>query len=254
MRNRDVYQLHYDHRPEVIRERLEAQKCHSYLADAVLGGIDGCVTTFAVVAGAVGAQFPGVVVIILGFANLLADGFSMASSNYLGTKSQRELVDQARREEARHIEEVPGGEREEVRQIFARKGFGGETLTQIVEVITGDHTLWVDTMVTEELGLPLGGPSPLRAAIATFMAFLLVGLVPLIPFLVPGLSTLSRFVFSTAATAVAFCGVGLLKGWALGRPALRSGVETLIIGGAAAALAYFVGVLLHAMFGAGASM
>ena len=105
---------------------MEGQRSHSYLADAVPGGIDGC----------------------LGFANLVADGFSMAAGNCASTKSQREQVERARREEHRHIEEVPGGEREEVRQIFARKGFHGETPDRIVATLTLDRELWVDTMVT----------------------------------------------------------------------------------------------------------
>jgi VIT family len=80
-----------------------------YLGDAVLGGLDGCVATFAVVVGAMGGGFSGLVVIVLGFVNLLADGFSMAVSNYQGTKSQIETVEKARRSEERRISETRGG-------------------------------------------------------------------------------------------------------------------------------------------------
>lgn len=243
-------ELESEHRPEAVRRRLAGRRDQSYLGDAVLGGIDGCVTTFAVVAGAVGGGFSGLVVIVLGFANLLADGFSMAVSNYQGTKSQRERVDQARLTEERHIEEVPGGEREEIRQIFANKGFSGETLEKVVEVITDDRRLWVDTMLTEELGLDIDGPDPLRAAAATFAAFIAVGLVPLVPFLLPDLSLDTRFLASAVATGVAFFGVGTAKGLVLGRSALRSGLETLLTGGGAALLAYAVGSWLRAAFGA----
>ncbi|MGB3635901.1 MAG: VIT1/CCC1 transporter family protein [Rubrobacteraceae bacterium] len=242
-------ELEATHRPEAVRQRLSERRNRSYLGDAVLGGIDGCVTTFAVVAGSVGGGFSGFVVIVLGFANLLADGFSMAVSNYQGTKSQREQVEQARRTEERHIEEIPGGEREEIRQIFANKGFSGETLERIVEVITGDRRLWVDTMLTEELGLEIEGPNPLRAGLATFVAFIVVGLVPLIPFLIPELSLDTRFLASAIATGVAFFGVGTAKGLVLERSALRSGLETLLTGGGAALLAYAVGSWLRAAFG-----
>lgn len=220
------------------------------MGDAVLGGIDGCVTTFAVVSGAVGAGFSAAVVIILGFANLLADGFSMAVSNYLNTKSQLEAVEKARRMENRHIDQIPEGEREEIRQIFARKGFGGEVLEKIVQVITSDRKLWVETMLVEELGLQISGPRPVRAGLATFFAFGVVGLIPLLPFLVPGAETAAdRFFASAVMTAVAFAGVGLVKGWVVERPILRSGVETLSIGGGAAALAYVIGLLLGNAFG-----
>lgn len=250
-RSPDAEHLAAQHHPDRIRQRLARQQVHSYLSDAVLGGIDGCVTTFAVVAGAVGGGFSSLVVVVLGFANLLADGFSMAVSNYQSTKSQRERVQQARQEEERHIDAVPEGEREEVRQIFAQKGFDGPLLESIVEGITQDRQLWVDTMITEELGLPLDGPRPLRAGLTTFGAFLVVGFVPLLPFLLPGLSPDATFRLSAFGAALAFFAVGAGKGLVLGRSALRAGAETLLTGGAAAMLAYLVGSWLRHVAGAG---
>jgi VIT1/CCC1 family predicted Fe2+/Mn2+ transporter len=242
--------IHDEHLPAAITARLDAGRRHSYLGDAVLGGIDGCVTTFAVVAGAFGAGFPRLVVIVLGFANLVADGFSMAVGNYLGTKSQRQEVEKTRAAEERHIDEVPDGEREEIRQIFARKGFAGDDLERVVDVITRDRRLWVDTMLTEEYGLQVEGPSPLLAGTATFAAFALVGLIPLLPFLAPGLASERMFAASAVATALAFTAVGVGKGWVLHKPLLRSGLETLLIGGGAALLAYLVGSWLRSAFGA----
>lgn len=245
-----LYRLQADHVPEAIRARLARRKRHGYLGDAILGGIDGCVTTFAVVSSAMGAGFSATVVIILGFANLIADGFSMAVSNYLNTKSQREEVEKARRKENRHIDQIPAGEREEVRQIFARKGFHGEVLEKIVQVITDDRELWVDTMLVEELGLQIEGPHPMRAGLATFGAFGLLGLIPLIPFLFPGIEQAADgFGISAIVTAFAFAGVGLAKGLVLERSLVRSGAETLLIGGGAAMLAYGIGVILGNVFG-----
>ena len=153
--DRSLSSLHADHEPAAIAARLRARRPSDYLADAVLGSIDGCVTTFAVVAGAVGGGLPGNVIIILGVANLVADGFSMGASNYLGVKSQTDAVERKRQMEHRHIEVVPEGEREEIRQIFARKGYQGDTLERIVEVITNDERRWVETMLAEEHGLDL---------------------------------------------------------------------------------------------------
>lgn len=239
-----------DHRPEAIRRRLARGGGHDYIADAVLGGIDGCVTTFAVVAGATGGALSPLVVIILGFANLVADGFSMAVSNYHGTRSLRELVAQKRRTEERHIEQVPEGEREEIRQIFARKGFTGDTLERVVDTITANRRLWVDTMLTEEHGLQLEGPDPVRAGATTFAAFFVVGLVPLLPYLAP-LAEASMFAASCVLTAAAFFGIGWAKGQRLQQPRLRSAWQTLWTGGVAAVLAYLVGWGLRAGFGAG---
>src|SRR5688500_20164740 len=80
--------MEHEHSPEAIRRRLESGPTHNYLRDWIYGGIDGAVTTLAVVTGVAGAQLSPWIILVLGFANLLADGFSMAASNYLGTKAE----------------------------------------------------------------------------------------------------------------------------------------------------------------------
>ena len=105
-------------------------------------------------------------------------------------------------------------------------------------------------MLTEELGLRLDSPSPLRAAAATFVAFVAVGSIPLLPFLLPGqLAAQQAFLVSASATAVAFYLIGLMRGWVLHRSLMFSGPETLGIGGVAAALAYIVGTWLRGLAG-----
>ena len=233
-----------DHTPEAIRSRLNSRRNPRLVRDAILGATDGCVTTFAVVAGAVGGTLDDKVVIVLGFANLLADGFSMAASNYLGARSLNEELEQAKAMENRHIEEIPEGEKEEVRQIFASKGFQGDLLEKVVNVVVGNRQLWVDTMITDELGLHRVDAKPARAAGATFTAFCAAGIIPLLAFLAPGLDPENRFLVSCLATATTFFGTGFLKGWALGRSTWKSGLGTLLLGGAAAILAYVAGFVL----------
>ena len=241
--------LHAEHKPEAIAARLGTKRSSDYLADGVLGSIDGCVTTFAVVAGSVGGGLPANVAIILGLANLIADGFSMGASNYLGVKSQSDALERTRQMEHRHIDEVPEGEREEIRQIYARKGYEGEVLEKIVEVITTDKRRWVETMLAEEHGLHLHGRQPLKAGLTTFAAFVLVGAIPLIPFFF-SLTPTQMFGLSALMTAIAFLIVGMVKGVVLGQSKFRSSLETVLIGGAAAALAYFAGAWLRQAFGA----
>lgn len=118
-----------------------------------MGGVDGIITTFAIVSGATGGDLGSSVIIILGFANLLADGFSMAVSNYLSVRSKVERLKKARKEEEKHIEEIPEGERNEVREIFAQKGFSGNILEKIVTVITEKRSRWIDVMLSGS-GLP----------------------------------------------------------------------------------------------------
>jgi len=241
--------LEEEHRPEKIRERLLSRRKYNYLGDAVLGAIDGCVTTFAVVAGTVGAGFSSGVAIILGFANLVADGFSMAISNYHNAKSQRQLVEKAKRRELRHIETIPEGEREEIRQIFLNKGFHGDVLEKVVDVITQNRELWVETMIKEELGLQTDGPRPFLAALATLSAFMLIGAIPLLPFLFTNTNSSQTFTASVILTGMAFFTIGMVKGQVLQRFPIKSGIETLLMGGGAAILAYFVGYWLREAYG-----
>ncbi|MFZ6030132.1 MAG: VIT1/CCC1 transporter family protein [Chloroflexota bacterium] len=242
--------LQSEHSVEAIHERINA-KNHDYIGDAILGAIDGGVTTFAVIAGAIGGGFDNRVVVILGFANLIADGFSMAVGNFLRARSQHERIQAARRREKAHIRTIPDGEREEVRQIFAQKGFKGQALERIVATLSQDEENWIQTMLREELGLPTEAPNAFVAASATFGAFLLVGLLPLLPFLFPAFGLWQAFWVSAAVTACAFLAAGLVKGLALKLPVLRSGIQTLLTGGGAALLAYWISSWLRQRYGAG---
>jgi VIT1/CCC1 family predicted Fe2+/Mn2+ transporter len=240
--------LEEEHTPGAVSARLERTPSPSYLHDFIYGGIDGAVTTFAVVAGVAGADLDETVVIILGGANLIADGFSMAVSNFLGSRAERQQRERARREEQRHIRLVPEGEREEIRQIFAAKGFAGRDLDRVVEVITADPDLWAETMMSEELGYGSTEPNELRAALATLVAFLAVGFLPLVVFaydlIVPG-EVEHAFTWSAVLTAIAFAAVGGMKSRFVDQSWWRSALETVAVGGLAAALAYAVGALLQ---------
>jgi VIT1/CCC1 family predicted Fe2+/Mn2+ transporter len=239
------------HTPEAIGRRLDEGPSNSYLRDWIYGAIDGAVTTFAVVCGVAGAELAAGIIIILGTANLFADGFSMAVSNFLGTRAEREHEAKARKNEELHVRLIPDGEREEIRQIFARKGFEGEDLDRAVEIITADLSQWVDTMLVEEHGITSHAPSAWHAATATFVAFLLAGSVPLLPYIadaiidVPG----DPFALSVGMTGVAFFIVGSIKSRIVDQPWLRSGLETLLVGGIAAVVAFAAGAILKNMAG-----
>ena len=246
--DKSIAHIHATHTPDAIHSRLEAGPVHSYLRDFIYGAVDGIVTTFAVVSGVAGAGLTSDVVIILGAANLAGDGLSMAVSNYLGTRADRQLVDRARRIEEAHIAAYPEGEREEIRQIFRAKGMSGSELEQIVGAITSDRKRWISTMIQEEYGLSLLGVSPLRAAAVTFGAFVLLGALPLVSFIwqffAPNSMT-EPYVVSSIIAAIAFFFVGAVKGRFVFEHWYWSGLETCIVGGAAASLAYFVGVILR---------
>ena len=236
--------MEHDHTPEAIRARLEAPLHSSYLRDWIYGGIDGSVTTFAVVTGVSGASLPTHIILILGIANLLADGFSMAASNYLGTRTERQEAEALWAREQRHIDTDAAGEREEVRQIFAAKGFSGEDLERAVGIVPSNDERWIELMLAEEYGLARARRSASRAALATFSAFVLCGLVPLLPFLA---RLPNPFALSMIMTACTFFAIGsarsrwLLSSW------WRAGIETLGVGTIAAALAYAAGMVIARM-------
>jgi len=242
----DPRHLEHGHDPRDIAMRLRQGPRISYLRDWVYGGIDGTVTTFAVVAGVTGAELSTKALLILGAANLFADGFSMAAANYSGTRAEIDEYEQVRRMEERHVEMAPEGEREEIRQIFEAKGFSGEALDSAVNVITSTRKRWIDTMMTEEHGLPLVARSPARAALMTFLAFLLCGAIPLLPF-VAGLH--NSIWTSTLATGLTFFSIGSLRSRWSSAPWWRAGLETFSIGIAAAGIAYLVGVIVAALVG-----
>ena len=247
----ELARLRAEHTRAAIRARLAAGPEKSDLRDFVYGAVDGTVTTFAVVSGVAGAGLDGNIIVILGLANVLSDGFSMAASNFLGTRAEAQRHARARRIERRHIEEFPDGEREEIRQIFAAKGFEGAELEAVVRVITDDVERWVETMVREEHGISSLPPAPRRAAWITFVAFVAVGLVPLLPFLLEavGVPIPTPYLWSAIGTGAAFFAVGAAKGRFVDHPPVVSGLETLLLGGAAASLSFLVGRLLAGLGG-----
>ena len=234
--------LEHDHSREAIADRLAGSVRTTHLRDMIYGGIDGAVTTFAIVAGVEGAGLSPKVIVALGIANVLADGFSMAAGNFAGTKADLDDQKRLRAVEERHIDLAPDGEREELRQILQMKGLEGDVLEQATDAITARRSTWIDMMLVDEYGLSPVNPEPKQAAIATFLAFLVAGSVPLLPFIF-GMDR--AFEISAVGTALVFFAIGTMKSrWSLA-PWWRSGLETLLIGGVAASIAYFVGTLFN---------
>jgi len=225
-------------------------KLQEYLREFVYGGIDGAVTTFAVVAGGYGADLDSGILIILGFANLLADGFSMSVGAYLSAKSERDNFDKHEKIEYWEIENLPEIEREEIAEIYREKGFKGELLDQIVDHICSDKDLWVAEMMKDELGMMRDSKSPFKIGLATLISFILVGFIPLMVYLwdfffpIP----INTFLWTSFLTGIAFLLVGWLKGIVNQTSALRSILETVALGVLAAVVAYYVGDILENFF------
>ena len=226
------------------------EKYQEYVGEFVYGGIDGSVTTFAVVAGAAGASLDASIVIILGMANLIADGFSMSVGSYLSNKSEKDNYEKHKKIEYWEVENIPEAEKEEIRIIYKEKGFEGELLERVVEVITANKDRWVDVMMKDELEMiPVSKP-PIWMAIVTFVSFNLVGFIPLSVYLsnyLFGIPSSNVFFTSCLLTTIAFVIIGWLKAHVTQTNIFKAVLETLFLGGLAALLAYFVGDVLEGM-------
>jgi VIT1/CCC1 family predicted Fe2+/Mn2+ transporter len=250
-RRRDVEAAEAAHAHDHLERTLYETGRHSqHLADAVMGATDGIVTTFAVVAGAAGANLSSGVVLIMGFANLFADGLSMAVGNYLGARSQQDFWREERAREIWEIEQIPEAEREEIRRHYRHKGFEGEALERAVAIVTSDKERWLDELMREELGIREEKTAPLASGLVTFTAFFAAGLLPLLSYAAAffDANALPRaFPLSIALTALALFGVGAARCFITRGRWWKSGLEILGLGGAAALCAFGVGYLLRGL-------
>jgi VIT1/CCC1 family predicted Fe2+/Mn2+ transporter len=232
------------------QQSLRFGKIQEYLGEFVYGGIDGAVTTFAVVAGGFGANLDAGILIILGFANLLADGFSMSVGAYLSAKSELDTFSKHEKIEYWEVEHLAEQEREEVEAIYSSKGFEGELLTQIVDHICSDKDLWVSEMMKGELEMLRSSKSPFAVGLATLASFIAVGIIPLTVYLWDFFfpTDLDIFFWTCLLTGIAFLVVGWMKSSVNQTSAIRGIIETVGLGALAAFVAYFVGDILEAFF------
>ena len=240
-------QFHTENENNIHGENGFLNKYQDYLGEFVYGGIDGSVTTFAIVAGSVGADLSASVVLILGFANLLADGFSMSVGAFLSAKSELQNFEKHKAIEYWEVDNMPDAEREEVREIYQNKGFEGDLLEQVVDVICADKDRWVDTMMKEELEMIKTQKSPFKTGLVTYISFILIGLIPLIIYLWDYLFEFNGNVFWTTCllTSLGFIFIGYLKSFVTQTHLWKSIWETLLLGIIAAGVAYYVGDILE---------
>jgi VIT1/CCC1 family predicted Fe2+/Mn2+ transporter len=223
-----------------------------YIKSIVYGGLDGIITTFAVVAGVAGAALPVGVVLILGFANLIADGLAMAFGDFLSTKAEDEFYQSERDREEWEFDNHLDGEKRELVELYIGKGLDGKDAKQIVEILAKNRDTMVDVMMVEELGLFKSDQSPFGNALATFLSFVLFGFVPLLSYVTGYLGDFGNdfgFPWACVLTALTLFALGSLKARFTGRPWFGSGMEMLLVGGIAALAAFGIGRLLQGLAG-----
>jgi len=238
----------------VAHELASAEESHKtesgqYIKAAVFGGLDGIITTFAVVASVTGANLPTGVVIVMGFANLLADGLSMGMGEYLSAKSEADFIAAERDREEWEFDNYPEGEVKEMIDLYKEQGFSEEDASQVMAIMKGNRKFFIDHMMVQELGLMPAGEddSPLKQGAVMFCAFFLFGLVPLLSYIaLSAAKDESDFLFGIACglTAIALFALGAIKSRFSTQKWYTSGFWVLLNGGLAAVAAYLVGFLL----------
>lgn len=240
-----------------IKQQVEKHKQENYhnlsrgkyLGDIVYGANDGIITSFVVVTGALGASFPPGVIIILGLANLLADGLSMGASSFLSMKSDRDFQKSQRKKEEYEVDYMPEVEREEVREILRSWSVPEECVEQATKEITKDKNRWVNLMMREELDIiEEKNEEPIKHGLVTFLSFSLFGAIPLLPYLFS--LQVFQIEISVGMTLLALFFVGAARYFVSGVGSwFRQGLEMLVVGGLAASVAFAVGFILQTAFG-----
>lgn len=215
-----------------------------YLGDGVYGALDGTVTTFAVMAGAVGAGLPNNVIIILGLANLLADGFSMAVGSYMSETSHLQYLTHQHATKSSYITTHPVQARQIIAKRYRQKGFTDSQLDKIVDTLTQNNQLWTQELLEAE-GLTDQSTKPLITSIVTFGSFVIIGLIPILPLLI--LPFVNYFTVFIMVGSILF-GVGSLRSKFTAISWWRGGLEIMTAGLTASIIAFGVGDVLSRLF------
>lgn len=240
-------------RSEALSQHLAHEhrigKVQEFLKEIVYGGNDGIVTTFAIVAGFAGAgaegaaAVGGVAVLLFGLANLFADATAMGLGAFLSSRSEQDVYNATRAKELKEIAENPEMERRETIEILREKGVSEEDARAMTDILQRHPEFMADFMMQYEIGMAdPSGDSPAMNGLATFLAFILFGSAPLIPYFLAEPSS-GTFQASLAASLLALVALGLLRWKVTNETVARCVGETLLVGGICGLVAYAVGLM-----------
>jgi len=233
---------------QVHSEGLAHHSTTNSLRDVILGGQDGLVNMLGIALGVVAAGGSTHVLVVTGLAAAITESISMGAVAYTSFGSDRDFYLAQREREKTEIDTEPDVEREEIREIYAAKGFTGQLLEDVVSTITSNRETWVNTMMDEELRLqPVAQRSLIQRALVVTVATLIGHLIPLIPFMVVGRT--SAIILAIGLSAVTLFAVGVYSAKTLVGDWVKSGVQMTGIGLGAAAAGFLIGRLFHAAGG-----
>lgn len=247
----DNIKINMENNIKTVKNNHKESPLTEYFKEVIYGGIDGIVTTFAVVAGFSGAalstegatQLTFLVVLLFGLANLFADAASMGLGNFLSVRSEKDLYNVTRKREEDNVKNNPQNEKQQTINIFLEKGFSETDAQALVGIYEKNHNYWVDFIMNHKLEISdPRGTNPVFTGIATFSSFLVFGAIPLLPFIFMETEIANvAFSYSLVGTFLALIILGLLKWRVVGVSLYSALFEVVVVGGVAAALAYFVG-------------
>ena len=212
--------------------------------DIVIGMSDGLTVPFALAAGLTGAVSSTSIVVTAGFAEIAAGSIAMGLGGYLAAKTDLEHYASERLREIRETADLPDVETEEVAKVFRDYGLSEAQMQPIVTAITSDQNRWVDFMMRFELGLETPDPGRASRSAGTIaVSYIVGGLVPLAPYILMK-HVLSALWVSVCVTLLALFVFGTIKGHFTGVKPFRSGAQTVLVGGCAAAAAFFIARLI----------
>jgi VIT1/CCC1 family predicted Fe2+/Mn2+ transporter len=208
--------------------------------DIVIGMSDGLTVPFALAAGLSSAVESSNLIITAGLAEIAAGAVAMGLGGYLAARTDAEHFHSEREREERETLEIPEIEAEEVADIFRTYGLDEPSVATVVKAISSDRKRWVDFMMKFELGIEMPDPKRARNSAVTIAgSYILGGLVPLSPYFFLH-SVPNALLASIVVTGIALFGFGYVKGmFTVARPG-RSAVQTLVVGGFAAAVAFLI--------------
>lgn len=246
-KNKDIKQTIDAHSASKFAAEEHNRAQGKYIKSVVYGGLDGTITTFAAVAGVAGAALKPEIVLIMGFANLIADGLSMAIGDYLSTKAEIAYAKAEREREAWEVENYPEGEKLELIELYVAKGMEQKDAEEVTALISKNHKSWVDIMMVEELGIMHTDESPTMNALITFCSFSFFGFLPLVAYILLQFLPImpNPFLIASTLTGLTLFSLGTLKVKVTGQNWFLSGLEMFMVGGIAAVSAYGVGALLN---------
>ncbi|HEY6295191.1 MAG TPA: VIT1/CCC1 transporter family protein [Streptosporangiaceae bacterium] len=225
-------------------QHREQHRQANWLRDVILGGQDGLVNILGIVLGVIAGGGGKVVLLAAGFAAAITESISMGAVGWTSALSERDYYQAEQARESAEIDATPEAERQEIRDIYAAKGFAGDLLERVVETITANRNAWLDTMMNEELHLqPVETPDIFRSAIVITGATLIGHLIPLLPFV--WLPRTTALILAIVLSALVLFGVGSYEAVTLVGDWRKKGIQMVMIGLGAAAIGFLIGRLFH---------